>query len=157
MGQKTVLVVEDEAAVRSLLSLVLETRDYRVLTAEDGQQALLQIHAERPDLILLDLMLPNVNGWSVIDELERDARLKQIPVIATSACQSADSLKGRGVRAFLSKPFDIDGLFRALDDIFAPAQSDDTTGSLGHPALHASPGLSDAVFGAGYGWEPHLG
>ena len=118
MGQKTVLLVEDDPAIRALLSLVLETRDYRVVTAADGQQALSQIHAERPDVILLDLMLPNVDGWAVLDALDGDALLSQIPVIAMSAYRPAQLPCGRGVRAFLTKPFDVQGLLGVLDDVF---------------------------------------
>jgi CheY-like chemotaxis protein len=158
MRQRTVLVVEDDAAIRSLLSLVLETRDYQVTSAADGQQALLRIHAERPDVVLLDLMLPHVNGWSVIEALERDARLNQIPVIVMSAYHDAAQLKGRGVRAFLSKPFDIDGLFRALEDVFEATTSTTSEGavtSLNRSTLPSSPRLTDPVLGPRFVWGPH--
>ena len=121
MGQKKVLVVEDESAVRSLLSLVLETRDYAVVTAEDGQQALVKVQTERPDAILLDLMLPHIDGFSVIEALYHDARSARIPIIVMSAGHRLEMLGTRGVRAFLSKPFDVDGLLRALDDALASA------------------------------------
>jgi two-component system, OmpR family, phosphate regulon response regulator PhoB len=132
MGQKTVLVVEDEPAVRAMLSLVLETRDYRVVRAEDGQQALVMVQTEWPDAILLDLMLPNVDGFSVIEALYHDARSARIPIIVMSAGHRLEMMGRRGVRAFLSKPFDIDGLMRALEDALTSAPPADAPQSREH-------------------------
>src|SRR4051812_12072049 len=100
MGQATVLVVEDEPAVRALLSLILETRDYRVVTATDGAEALARIQTDRPDAILLDMMLPTLDGWAVIETLDRTAQAGRIPIIAMSAGQFRVDAASSGVTAF---------------------------------------------------------
>src|SRR5262245_5035139 len=134
MGQKKVLVVEDEPAVRALLSLVLETRDYEVATAEDGQQALVKVQTERPDAILLDLMLPTIDGWSVVEVLYHDARAAHIPIIAMSAGHRLEMLGDRRVRAYLTKPVDVEGLIGALEDALASAPPADEPQRLDHDA-----------------------
>ena len=121
MAQPIVLVVEDEPAVRTLLSLVLETRDYRVITAEDGAEALALVQTDQPDAIVLDMMLPNVDGWAVLETLGRDAQADRIPIIAMSAGASRADASLNGVTAFLSKPFDVQGLLAVLDEALQPA------------------------------------
>ncbi len=156
MGQKTVLVVEDEPAVRAMLSLVLETRDYRVVSAEDGQQALLKVQTERPDAILLDLMLPKIDGFSVIEALYHDARSARIPIIVMSAGHRLEMLGARGVRAFLSKPFDIDGLMRALEDALTSAPSADAPQPPEHGVAPPPPDPSGVLYGPRYDPGPPL-
>jgi len=116
---KTVLVVEDEPAIRGLLSLTLEGERYRVATAQDGQEALDRVQDRRPDAILLDLLLPRVDGWDVIRSLEHDGRAGQIPIIAVSAGARRVSVGEHGVKAFLSKPFDLETLLVVLEDVLA--------------------------------------
>lgn len=154
MGQKTVLVVEDEPAVRAMLSLVLETRDYRVVRAEDGQQALVKVQTERPDAILLDLMLPKVDGFSVIEALYHDARSARIPIIVMSAGHRLEMMGKRGVSAFLSKPFDIDGLLRALEDALASPPPADAPQPHGHGDMPPTPTRSGVLIGPRYGAGP---
>jgi DNA-binding response OmpR family regulator len=112
-----VLVVEDEPAIRGLLSLTLEAEHYDVTTAEDGAQALDQVHRQKPDAILLDLMLPNVDGWQVIEVLDHDTQAAHIPIITMSAVGRWDAVGERGVKAYLSKPFDIETLLVVLEDV----------------------------------------
>ena len=112
--QRTVLVVDDEPAIRGLLSLTLEGEDYTVTTAEDGQEALDHVHQHRPDAILLDLMLPKVDGWQVIDSLDQETRADHIPIITMSAIGNSRIVGERGVKAFLSKPFNDELLLQTL-------------------------------------------
>ena len=114
------LVVEDEPAVRALLSLILETRDYRVVTATDGAEPLARVQTHRPDAILLDMMLPTIDGWAVIETLDRSAQAGRIPIIAMSAGQLRPDVAAKGVTAFLSKPFDVQGLLGLLDETLKP-------------------------------------
>lgn len=148
MGQKKVLVVEDEPAVRALLSLVLETRGYAVATAEDGQQALVKVQTERPDAILLNLMLPKVDGWSVVEALYHDARPACIPLIAISAGQRLEMLGDRGVRAYLSKPFDVAGLIGAIEEALASTAPTDEP-----PTVPERPSI---LYGPRYATAPPL-
>jgi CheY-like chemotaxis protein len=121
---KTVLVVEDEPAIRGLLSLTLEAERYRVATAEDGHEALSRIRDRPPDAILLDLLLPRMDGWGVIRSLKHDGMAGQIPIIAVSAGDRRAAVGEHGVRAFLSKPFDLETLLVVLEDVLAKPTRD---------------------------------
>lgn len=116
-AQRTVLVVEDDPCIRGLLALLLQDEAYAVVTAEDGQDALTKLEGQKPDAMVLDLMLPEVDGWHVIEVLDRDADEQPIPIIAVTAGLGTVAVGERGVRAFLSKPFEIDTLLLALDQV----------------------------------------
>jgi len=114
---KTVLIVEDVALNRDLLIQLLEDR-YRLLTAEDGSAALERAAAEGPDLILMDLSLPRMDGWEATRRLKADERLARIPVIALSAhAMRGDEERARasGCDGFLTKPIDESLLYRTLE------------------------------------------
>jgi CheY-like chemotaxis protein len=115
--QKTIMVVEDEPVIRGLLSMTLECENYHVETASDGQEALCKLQREAPDLILLDLMLPIMDGWQFIAALRGQARTKKIPIVAVSAGTRYMDVGERGVHAFLSKPFDVDTLLVVLKEV----------------------------------------
>jgi DNA-binding response OmpR family regulator len=110
-------VVEDEPAIRGLLSLTLEAEDYHVATAQDGHEALSRIRDQKPDAIVLDLILPDLDGWTFIRVLEQDGTRSQIPIIAVSAGVKRATVDEHGVKAFLSKPFDLETLLVVLDDV----------------------------------------
>lgn len=81
----TILVVEDNEPSRDVLSRRLERRGYRVLLAADGQQAVANARAAMPDLILMDLGLPGIDGWEATRQLKADATTRHIPIIVLSA------------------------------------------------------------------------
>jgi CheY-like chemotaxis protein len=113
---KTILIVEDVEMNRDLLIQLLED-DYRLLIAPDGAAALERAVAERPDLILMDLSLPVVDGWEATRRLKADARVGHIPVIALSArAMRGDEERARssGCDEFLTKPIDETLLFQTL-------------------------------------------
>jgi CheY-like chemotaxis protein len=126
-GTRTVLVVEDEPAIRGLLSLTLEAEDYRVTTAQGGQEALNQVRDQKPDAIVLDLLLPDLDGWTFIRSLEQDGKTRQIPIIAVSAGVKRAPVGELGVKAFLSKPFDLEMLLVVLDDVLREDMPGDGT------------------------------
>ena len=114
---KTVLIVEDVALNRDLLVQLLEDR-YRLLFAEDGQAALRKAAEAKPDLILMDLSLPRMDGWEATRRLKADAALAGIPVIALSAhAMRADEERARaaGCDDYLAKPLDETLLFQKLE------------------------------------------
>jgi CheY-like chemotaxis protein len=80
----TILVVDDEADVRAFLSAVLQKRGYRVVTAEDGKQAYGIAEDEQPDLIVLDLQMPNQTGTDFYRRLKKNERLNKVPIIIVS-------------------------------------------------------------------------
>jgi CheY-like chemotaxis protein len=116
------MIVEDEPAIRGLVSRTLEDEKYRVETAADGIEALENVREQQPDAIILDLALPVVDGWAVIDALDADDRHGKIPVIVVSARQRYANVGERGVHAFLSKPFELDTLLAVLEDLL-PAEA----------------------------------
>ena len=114
--QRTVMIVEDEPAIRGLLSMTLEQEDYRVETAADGREALEKVRDHPPDAMLVDLVIPVMDGWSLIDTLEADATVGEIPVVAVSATNRYVAVGEHHVFAFLSKPFDVETLLMVLSD-----------------------------------------
>jgi two-component system OmpR family response regulator len=110
----TVLVVEDDAAVRGLLALTLETEGYEVATAEDGAEAVATASRLLPDAILLDLVLPEMDGSEVVAHLRSDVSTRDIPVILMSAMHGAVRNGAPPVTGNLSKPFQIDRLLAVL-------------------------------------------
>ena len=113
---KKILVVEDVEFNRDLVVQLLED-DYRIITAADGAEGLRLAERERPDLILMDLSLPIVDGWEATRRLKADEALKHIPIIALSAhAMTGDAEKARqsGCDDYLSKPLDEDLLFAKL-------------------------------------------
>jgi two-component system phosphate regulon response regulator PhoB len=103
-----ILVVEDERDIAALVAYHLTREGYRVRTAEGGQEALEAAAAERPDLMLLDLMLPGYSGYEVLTQMRREPTLSEVPVIVlTARREEADRVKGLelGADDYLTKPF----------------------------------------------------
>ena len=104
----TVLVVDDEDDVLNLLRVVLERDGHRVLTASDGQSALTLAYDERPDAILLDIMMPGMDGWQVLRALKAEERTRAIPVAMVSArTEGREKIIGlqEGAVRYIEKPF----------------------------------------------------
>ncbi len=104
-----VMAVDDDPVIRGLLEVNLEMEGHDVVTAVDGRDALDKVRADPPDLILLDVMMPNVNGWEAAAALKSDPTTRAIPVILLSArAMEADRRKGEeiGVEEYVTKPFD---------------------------------------------------
>jgi DNA-binding response OmpR family regulator len=109
MIKTRVLCVEDDAGMLDLLRLILESAGYEFLGARDGRERLEKIRSERPDLILLDLMLPNVDGAEVLLQKHKDPDIRDIPVIAVTALTSPfDQIMWKRrteIRDYVTKPF----------------------------------------------------
>ena len=105
---KRILLVDDEESVILMVGKRLQMEGFEVIVAADGQEALEKVQSERPDLIVLDLMLPKLNGYSVCSVLKRDPELKKIPVIIfTAKTQETDDEVQMlsGAEAYVRKPF----------------------------------------------------
>ena len=114
---KKVLVVEDVAFNRDLLVQLLEER-YHVITAEDGERGIEAALQEQPDLILMDLSLPTMDGWEATRRLKEDATLRHVPVIAVTAHAmrgDRERALSAGCEDYITKPVDEDVLFAKLD------------------------------------------
>jgi DNA-binding response OmpR family regulator len=118
--QKTVLVVDDHRQVRTLVRASLESAGFSVLEAADGDEALASVRAARPDLILLDIMMPRVSGWEVIADLLADRSTDEIPIVFISArTEVADRLRAfeLGAHGYVTKPFDPDVLAETVTTV----------------------------------------
>ncbi len=107
-----VLVVDDDPAIRRLIVATLKRDHYDFLEAPNGRDALELMRRENPDVVVLDLMMPILSGWDVLQERLRDPVLMKIPVIIISANREPElaSAVDMGICAFLPKPFDIKAL-----------------------------------------------
>jgi two-component system cell cycle response regulator DivK len=113
---KTILIVEDAAMNRDLLVQLLEDR-YHLVLAGDGTEAIARASEVQPDLILMDLSLPRMDGWEATQQLKADEKLARIPVIALSAHAmrgEEERARAAGCDEFLTKPIDEDLLFDTL-------------------------------------------
>ena len=101
-----ILIVEDDKFLRTLLEKKLKNEGFEILTASDGEEALNKIVIEKPDLILLDIILPKKSGFYILEEINKDINLKDIPVfIISNLGQSEDIQKGKklGVKEYFVK------------------------------------------------------
>jgi DNA-binding response OmpR family regulator len=115
-----VLVVDDEPDIRELVRINLEQAGYRVNTAADGAEALARVRDEAPDALFLDVRMPDVDGWAVLEELKAGSRsdLSEIPVFMMTAADEPESrLRGgiHGALQYITKPFDPRDLVDALE------------------------------------------
>ncbi len=119
--KKTVLCVEDEPEMIELIRIILERRGYRVIGAIGGQAGLEALQNESPDLILLDLMMPDVDGWEVFRQVRANPRLQKTPVIVVTAkAQSIDKVLGlhiAKVNDYVTKPFGPQDLLAAVERV----------------------------------------
>jgi len=115
-----VLVVEDEPENRLFIGLMLRTEGFDVLEAEDGPSALALLEREPlPELILLDVMMPGLNGWQVFERLRKEERWASIPVVMlTALAQRADVERAvqLGVDGYLTKPFEPADLIHTIEE-----------------------------------------
>ncbi|HJQ73130.1 MAG TPA: response regulator [Actinomycetota bacterium] len=120
-----VLVVDDEPDVLLLCRLNLQQRGHELLEAADGSTALEIARDRHPDVIVLDLMLPGISGYDVLEALQRDAETTNIPVLvltAKSLRADRERSHGLGASAFLTKPFLPNELCEMVDSLVAPGQ-----------------------------------
>ena len=118
--KKRILVVDDEIELVKAIQIRLEQADYEVLTAYDGQEGLEKAKKEKPDLIVLDLMLPMMDGYKVCGLLKADARYKKIFIITlTAKAQEEDArlAKEVGADAYITKPFEYQTLLGKIKEL----------------------------------------
>jgi DNA-binding response OmpR family regulator len=115
-----VLVIDDESSIRLLCRVNLRAAGMEVLEAENGDAGLEVARREQPDLVLLDVMMPGRDGWSVARELRTDPRTREIPVVfLTARADPDDRHRGEklGGAAYVVKPFDPVGIGELIDEI----------------------------------------
>ena len=117
MNFKKILVVDDEADLVKTIRFSLETKGYTVLVSYNGEDALNQARKEHPDLVLLDIMLPKLDGYKVCRLLKFDERYKHIPIMMlTAKTQEKDKILAMetGADEYITKPFDMDELIEKI-------------------------------------------
>ncbi len=113
MTVKTILVIDDSPTERHILAELLTKNGYQVITAENGEQGIEKAKAEMPDLVLMDVVMPGLNGYQATRTLTRDEKTKHIPVIVcTSKNQETDKIWGlrQGALDYMVKPINGDEL-----------------------------------------------
>jgi len=105
----TILVVDDDPVIQKLLAVNFEMEGYHVVTAGDGEAALACVASERPDVVVLDVMMPKIDGIEVVRRMKADPATAPVPVLLLSAkAQAADVTEGldAGADGYVTKPFD---------------------------------------------------
>lgn len=114
---KKILVIEDDPVNLQLVEFRLEKEGYEVVSARDGDIGLEKAQNEKPDLILLDVEMPNMNGYFFIAELHKEEAMKSIPIIVLTAHENMKhAFSKRQVKAYMTKPIDFDQLFAKISE-----------------------------------------
>jgi CheY-like chemotaxis protein len=113
---RSILLVEDDPLIRESLQDALELEGYRIVAASNGREALDKLPSmSRPCLILLDLMMPVMNGWEFADALQGDLELAEIPIVVLTAFGQELQRQKIATRGVIPKPVDLDRLFRLVE------------------------------------------
>lgn len=117
-----ILIADDNAEIRQLLTAILSDEGHKVVVADDGKQALEMILAQVPDILVLDIMMPSIDGYGVLKEMKSAGMRDSVKVLVlTAKTQEADWVRGfkLGADQYLTKPFDIDEFTQAIDGLIA--------------------------------------
>lgn len=119
-----VLVVDDDPGIRKLIVAFLRRRGYAPIEARNGREALAEMRQGDASIVLLDLMMPEVSGWEVLEERAKDPALRSIPVVVVSANFGPEAARAldKGICALLPKPFDLDALAAVVKTCLARPQ-----------------------------------
>lgn len=134
MAQR-ILVVDDDRSIVKVISAYLEQSGYQVLTAYDGEMALYTLRRERPDLLILDLMMPNRDGWSVTQVVRGDATLAATPIIMlTARVEDTDKIVGLelGADDYITKPFNVREVIARVRALLRRAKLGQMSGAAAH-------------------------
>ncbi|MCP4373821.1 MAG: response regulator [Deltaproteobacteria bacterium] len=119
--QLRILSIEDDPEMRGLIQLIFERQGHRVIGAKRGDFGVEFLHSLKPDVLLLDLMLPDIDGWEIYRQMKEDEELSKIPVIIVSARNEAqDAADGHqviGADRFIEKPFEVKSLIEAVNEV----------------------------------------
>nr|MBU1328603.1 response regulator [Candidatus Omnitrophota bacterium] len=119
-GQKKILIIDDEEDIQKLLKIRLEQEGFIVITASDGEKGVKSAELETPDLILLDIMMPVVDGYSCLKEIRRIQKIKDTHVLMMSGKEEEkvrDLFAFQKISGYLEKPFELDDLIAKIKEI----------------------------------------
>ena len=122
-----ILCIEDQQEMIDLIRLILSRRNFEIRGANSGKEGLEIIRTEHPDLVLLDLMMPEMDGWEVYQQMKADEATRDIPVIVVTAkAQSIDKVLGMHIAKvddYIAKPFSPQELLTSVDNVLARKQT----------------------------------
>jgi CheY-like chemotaxis protein len=119
----TILYAEDDSDHRAMMRLALQHTNFSLIEAVDGEDALIKIFSLKPDIILLDLFMPNLDGFGVMDAVKSNPAAKRIPIVALSAWPTGDNrqrILQAGATEFVPKPYDPFKLIQILQSLLTP-------------------------------------
>ncbi|MCA9872466.1 MAG: response regulator transcription factor [Anaerolineales bacterium] len=122
MAKKTVLIVDDDKLIRTMLRHYCTQSDFEVIEAENGQEALQRINAERPDLVIMDVMMPGINGLHVARRIRKSFDKNQLPILfltSESDSQTRYEAIAAGAQVFLTKPISLGDLLKSIRQLTA--------------------------------------
>ena len=120
MDKKKILIIDDDRVLVEIMTIRLESQNYEIIVAHDGQQGMLKAKEEEPHLIILDLMLPKMDGFKVCGLLKSDTRYNHIPIIMFTAKILDEDVKlgeELGAEAYLTKPFEPEILLNKINTL----------------------------------------
>ena len=120
-----VLLVDDDKQILNSLRVYLELENYEVFTASNGQEALEKVTGNKPEILVLDIMMPEMDGFEVLETIKKNEELSSIPVIMlTAKGQPVDVLKGykMGASSYMTKPFNLNELVENIELILNPEE-----------------------------------
>ncbi|MFA5176081.1 MAG: response regulator [Candidatus Nanoarchaeia archaeon] len=116
MSQKTILIVDDEADIRNTLKTILEKNKYKVITAVNGDDCLKKLKTVKPDLILMDIMMPGTPVREIIPKI-KDTKIAYLSVVRTSEAEKEDLMQSKNIVDFIQKPFSVEDLLKRIKKI----------------------------------------
>lgn len=124
--KKKILIIEDDAEMIDLIKLILENEGYDAIGVMGGKQGLERMYKENPDLVLLDIMMPEIDGWEVFHKMKSDEKLKSIPVIiVTARSENIEKIIGLHVAKvddYITKPFGIKDITSSIKRVLSLRQ-----------------------------------
>ena len=126
MSKLKVLVADDEPALRKLLKTNMELEGYETLEASNGAEVLECVERDNPDIILLDIMMPVMDGWEVMTALAANPEYSQKVILVSAKASDDAQLQGweLGADEYITKPFDLDSLLQRVRDVAARSEAD---------------------------------
>jgi YesN/AraC family two-component response regulator len=124
--RKTVLFIDDEGVWLDAIKMAVKEAPFKVITAEGGERALKELHRHRPDLILSDVRMPDINGFDLFEKVRKDPTLKSIPYVFMSSIEDFDAkrtAKQIGADGYIEKPFNSAQIQSVITDLLQQFQS----------------------------------
>jgi len=123
---KKILVVDDKRYMVDVLRIIRENEGYEIVCGYSGKECMEKLEGEKPDLILLDLMVPEMNGWETVDCIRSNESTKDTPVVMITVKEripSEEELRVKGIRGYITKPFEREDLIKRLKKILEAPSS----------------------------------